>query len=427
SLLAALHDAAPARRRGRIFGAGALAVAATLGLGGVGLTELRAHPTGSLATMAGPATAPSPPGGGLPEPSEPAPAPPEATTSTTAAPTTTAAPLPSTTVPKPRSQRKPAPPPAPELSPPPSPAPAPVPTPLVTLTNLSGRVSAVAWSPDGGSLATVDPSGVTLWNPVNGSRLGAPIDASLGPITAVAWRPDGAGLAAAAGATVALTSTDGAKREELDTGGPALTALAFRPGGDELATLAADGASSVWRLPKGPSRSFAGIEAPGERPTALGWSADGKLLAAARKGGVTVWDATPGGGSVRAALAGDAALLNAVAWRPDGSQVAAVGGGAVQVWDPATGASLRRFPVSHKEPRQLAWRADGRVLAVAGTDAVVSLWDPATGAHRGDLPAGAADDTAGVALSWSPAGDRVAVTMGHQTVIYAIRADGTPA
>lgn len=69
-----------------------------------------------------------------------------------------------------------------------------------------------------------------------------------------------------------------------------------------------------------------------------------------------------------------------LAWRPDGKALAVSSNvGHVQVWDPATGKVLRAFFPAPGYTGGVAWLAGGKQLAAACADGQVRLWDPASG------------------------------------------------
>jgi WD40 repeat protein len=97
----------------------------------------------------------------------------------------------------------------------------------------------------------------------------------------------------------------------------------------------------------------------------------------------------------RAVLTGHSEPVERVVFSPDGQTLVTVGQDAVRLWDVAT-RRQRALP-EHYSPfvNDVAYRPDGRVLAVAGDHGLVSLWDMPAGrrsglpidAHRGPVTA----------------------------------------
>ena len=150
--------------------------------------------------------------------------------------------------------------------------------------------------------------------------------------------------------------------------------------------------------------------------TDVAFSPDGKYLAAARHRQVLLLDATAG--RTIAVLSGHAGPLTSVAFRPDGRVIAAGGGVAgqsaeIRLWDVAGRSVIRVLKGAHTDRVQgLAWSPDGRTLAAASYDRLVSLCDTESGRVRT-----LKDHTDAVyAVAFSPDGARLATASGDRTV-----------
>ena len=120
-----------------------------------------------------------------------------------------------------------------------------------TPTAGGNSVAAVAFSPDGATLATADASGgsssgIRLWDAATQQEIGTPMTAGPGPVYALAFSPDGATLASAGGDGNARL-WDAATQQEIGTpmtAGPGpVYAVAFSPDGATLVTAGASGGS----------------------------------------------------------------------------------------------------------------------------------------------------------------------------------------
>ncbi|MHB1038465.1 MAG: WD40 domain-containing protein [Pirellulales bacterium] len=253
------------------------------------------------------------------------------------------------------------------------------------------EVVAVAFSPDGQQLASGSYDGsIKLWNLATGKE-GPGVKGHEYPVTSLAFSPDGKTLASASyDPTIKLwDAATGAEKATLKGHQHQVLAVAFSPDGKTLASgswSAGDaGELKLWDVAAGTARTT--LSAHRREILAVAFSPDGKTLATASADKtVKLLDAatlTP-----RATLGGSKKEVRTVAFSPDGKTLATGGAdGAIVLWDAASGKQVRALATQGKEVSGVAFSPDGKTLASAGYDRLVKLWPIAPAS---DLPAAAA-------------------------------------
>jgi RNA polymerase sigma factor (sigma-70 family) len=291
-------------------------------------------------------------------------------------------------------------------------------------------VSAVAFSPDGKTLAaavdtgkmTYETRGIHLYQWGTGKKTGELMPSNRQQmIFSLAFAPDGKTLASAGrGATIQLW--DPATGKEIIRGGEGnamwVEAVAFSPDGKTVASAGRDNTIVLWEAGSGKFlRRIAGA-APRARPGALfnekvwslAFSPDGKTLAAGSGDtSIYLWD--PATGQPIGRLDGHKHWVRSVAFSPDGKTLASGGQDkTVRLWDLGTGKQIRQFDGHGDGVRSVAFSRDGKTLA-SNSEHAILLWDPATGqaiAHNLNK-----QQYDGLSLALSPDGKKVAVGGGH--------------
>jgi WD40 repeat protein/tetratricopeptide (TPR) repeat protein/serine/threonine protein kinase len=220
-------------------------------------------------------------------------------------------------------------------------------------------------------------------------------------ITALAWSPDGGRLASASeDATVKVWSMAGKEPGLLFRGKhkARIGAACWSPRGGQLATASADGTLKVWDANSGTSvfSAHTDLQFPNSAPD-LAWSRDGKRIVWQPGGGIVhVYETIQG--KVPFSLKWQGKNIGKVCFSPDGSKLALEGLAAappapikpadqsIKIIAIDTGKTLHRFEGSPLPLDTLSWSSDGRWLAAArggsqmtGIPGEVTIWNAATG------------------------------------------------
>ena len=285
-----------------------------------------------------------------------------------------------------------------------------------TLAAQSGVVTAVAYSPDGKTLAAGYSGGtIRLWDTAS-HRL----------ISTASW----------GGAALALAFTGGGKT--LEVAGPAVVgawdltnhaevaaqplagaigdpSVAFSPDGTTLATGGDDGNIRLWNVAT--QQEIGAPMSSDLRPVeAVAFSPDGATLGAASSDGtVQLWNVATQQEAGTTMTAGSAAV-SALAFSPGGKFLAAGGeDGNVRLWNVATQTQGGATMATGAPVAALSFNASGTTLASAEADGGTELWAFATQEQTG--AALAAQGAARVsALAFSPSASVLATGAGNGTI-----------
>lgn len=266
----------------------------------------------------------------------------------------------------------------------------------------SGAVTAVAYDPDGRTMATGGEDGtVRRWN----ATTAAPIASvpSGGPVNAIAF--DHSGRLLAVGGTDGIVrlwdATTGQFRGTL-IGHAAVNAVAFSHDDATIATGNADGTLTLWSAATHRVRTT--VVAHHETVHAVAFSPTAATVATG--GGddtVKVWDADTG--RIRATLAGHTGEVFAVAFSPDGTSIATGSGdGTARIWNAATQTTTATLVGHTRVVPAVAFAANGRTVVTGSWDGSARSWDTATARTTATFT-GHTDHVLAVAVS--PAGTSI--------------------
>lgn len=245
-------------------------------------------------------------------------------------------------------------------------------------------VEAMAYSPDGQTLATGSFREVTLWD-VGKRQPKARVGGFADRVVAIAYSADGSRIATGGGAAtedgeIKLFDAAGTPAGEIKNGhSDTVFGVCFSPDGKLLATAAADKFVKVFEVPAGKLvKSFEGHTG---HVLDVGWTPDGKKLVSCGADAdkmVKVWDYEKGE-KVRDVTTNKLQATR-LAFVPKTPQFLLVGGdGVAKVWNADNGGQMKAFDGAKDYLYAAAVSADGKLVATGGEDGVVRVYNGENG------------------------------------------------
>jgi eukaryotic-like serine/threonine-protein kinase len=257
------------------------------------------------------------------------------------------------------------------------------------VSELPAAVVMRAAAPDYGCLR-VSPNGrvlavgakwarIRLWDwTVNTTRDLSPAGFADG-VDALAFSPDGNLLAAACGYLdnqIHLWNLQAGTESLLAGHRSWVVDLAFAPDGKTLASASADQTIGLWDIPRTTVRRR--LHGSGNEVHALAWSPEGTQLASGGKdGAVRYWDPTPKQATTTYALLSEQIEEWGLAFTPDCRTILTVNpaDGSVTCRDASTQREVERLSFLGTNHSGIAMSPDGRLLAVGDRLGHVGVWD----------------------------------------------------
>ncbi|MFJ6756026.1 hypothetical protein ACIQNK_13525 [Streptomyces sp. NPDC091273] len=283
--------------------------------------------------------------------------------------------------------------------------------------HVTGRVSALAFSPDGRRLAVGRHDlGASVWDVTGGHPVEEVRLQHSEGVDDVQFGPDGELLAVCGGRGLAVWTTNDWNRVSLST--EKARAIAFSPDGGLLAALDSEGVS-LWSC-----ETLEWMRRVGQKPMAVGgglsFSSDGALLAIGSWSSLHVVEVSSGQTVSR--LADRGAYSTCVAFHPSNPALLISGHaeGRLRLWR-GLGEGTQEPRLTQFASSSAAGSPDGRLLAVLNkTKGCLELRDPATGETLAEMPGGSGS------LSLFSPDSRLLIASGFSGSLQIIRTGSLP-
>jgi len=248
----------------------------------------------------------------------------------------------------------------------------------------SFTVRSIVYSPDGNTFASLGMWGdktIKLWNAKTGELIHT-LTEHTGGINVIAYSPDGKILASASDdKTVKLWNVKTGELKHTLTGySHSVDTMAYSPDGKTLSSASSswndDHTIKLWNVETGDLKYT--LTGHSDGINAIAYSPDGKTLASA-SGDKTVmlWNVETG--ELKHTLTGHSNRVRDVAYSPNGKILASASDdNIINLWDVKTGELKNTLTDHFGWVRNVAYSSDGKILVSASDDKTIKLWNTET-------------------------------------------------
>ncbi|HEY1736585.1 MAG TPA: hypothetical protein VGG12_08065, partial [Methylovirgula sp.] len=243
-------------------------------------------------------------------------------------------------------------------------------------------VEALAFAPDGHSLAAATGSGLRVWTSSDWGR-GKPVLSTQSKMGgyAIAYSPDGKAIASGSvGAGLLVFDAQSGQLKWPASGKSSVSGLAFLPNGRLIAYGADNGDIKLVDAASGGSFMILHRQNEWQPTTALAFFGDGRLATGSyQRAGIEIWQSVSGTLlttlSAKTSLIWGEGNIWSIAVSPNDKWVAAGDSdGSVRLWTSGSTVPAKSFFGHAKDVLCVAFSPDGKTIASGGADRKIQIW-----------------------------------------------------